>query len=106
MPRRAPAPPQPAQRTCTGPACTREPRYRDGLCSGHHRQRLLGRPLAPLRGPGGRIDAEPRQRLGGLRLSARAMDALGEVGASSPAAAARLVLEAWAAGTPLARVRS
>ncbi|MEY2668640.1 MAG: hypothetical protein RJA59_1278 [Pseudomonadota bacterium] len=73
------------RRLCTFPGCDRFHRAK-GLCNGHYRQLVEGRPLAPL-------DRPPRpSRVVTVRVSPAVREALGE----KPSAMARIVLEAWA----------
>ena len=77
--------------TCREPDCGR-PVVAKGRCATHYQRMRRGSADGPVRP---RNDAEPMAVEVHLRLPRALADALGETGASSLAAAVRLVLEGW-----------
>ena len=74
---------------CKESGCDRQSSSK-GLCKSHYQQNYLGKPITPLRGPGGQLGEEPLVTFG-VRVSGACADALDMLGGRSTAA--RIILE-------------
>ena len=86
---------------CSYPGCRKRIHAAD-LCRAHYEQLRRKQPLRPLRGAHGQLEAEPLVDLT-LHLPRTLVAHLRGVGTESAAYAARLVLQAWDRGLPVAR---
>ena len=77
---------------CEAPGCARQAEV-NGFCVSHYQQIRRGRPIAALRGPGGRIGEEALVTFG-VRVSRACADALDLLGGRATAARAILEQEA------------